>query len=122
MADVGGGLDHPSTCPGHQGGDRLHRDDRSGVVLIARGRRALRAIDAADDRRQREGDHHREEADRVGPGLEPLEAQCRHPRGGPEGSPRIDGGMVAGGDHPGCRAEEMDATGTRSGEGGSGQV
>ena len=51
-------LDHAAEEAADQRRNAFDGDDLSRRVIVARGRGALRAIDAADDRRQRQRDRH----------------------------------------------------------------
>ena len=54
MADVRRALDHTPAESRRDGAEAFGREDRSRVVLVARGGRALGVVDAAHDRRERE--------------------------------------------------------------------
>ena len=58
MADVRGGLDHPAEEPADQRGHALGGDDLPRRVVVAGGRGALGAVDAAHDRCQGQRDRH----------------------------------------------------------------
>ena len=90
VADVGGGLDHAATGPRHDRGDRLHADDLAGGIVVAGGGGALGAVDPSHHGAQGKGNHNRQIFERVGPGLQPLQAQRGEPFTRPQRRLRID--------------------------------
>ena len=65
MADVRRRLNDAAEQAGHQRRHAFGQQDGARVVLVAGRRGALGAVDAADDRRQGERQHHRQLAQRV---------------------------------------------------------
>ncbi len=79
MADERSRLNHPTAKSRHERCHRFDGNHTARVKLIAGGRGALGAVDATDDRRQREGDHKRQISDRIARGAQPAELPYAEP-------------------------------------------
>ena len=77
VSDVRRRLDDAAAEPGRHRAEALRREDRAGVVRVARGRRALRVVDASDDRRESERQRDREVHPREGQSAQEREARPR---------------------------------------------
>ena len=78
MPDVRCGLNHASAQAGHHGGQPLHSDDLSRVVLVARRRGAFGAIDSAHHRGQSKRQHDGKINQRLRHRADPFQPWPRH--------------------------------------------
>ena len=79
MADVRSGLNHASTEGSYERRQGFDGDHTTGVKVVPSGGGAFGAVDAADDRAEREGDDDRQVLKRVSHRSDPFETKDGQP-------------------------------------------